>query len=157
MWPIVPTLTWGLVRWKTSLAIVVPSKCCRGGPASRAVVRVACWVHAEQRAPRGWRERRAPGARRERSPPARGGRLFWGRIGRRSEGRWMELLLGIEPKTSSLPRKCSTAELQQRRGIPPGLGGERPDHGARARAPCAWSGRWESNPRVQLGRLTFYH
>ena len=26
----------------------------------------------------------------------------------------MELLLGIEPKTSSLPRKCSTAELQQR-------------------------------------------
>ena len=30
------------------------------------------------------------------------------------EGAGMELLLGIEPKTSSLPRKCSTAELQQR-------------------------------------------
>ena len=55
-----------------------------------------------------------------------------------------ELLMGLEPMTSSLPRKCSTTELQQ-----PSLcgGGER----------GAWSGRWESNPRVQLGRLTFYH
>ena len=25
----------------------------------------------------------------------------------------MELLMGIEPATSSLPRKCSTTELQQ--------------------------------------------
>ncbi len=23
--------------------------------------------------------------------------------------------------------------------------------------PLFWSGRWESNPRIQLGRLVFYH
>ena len=30
---------------------------------------------------------------------------------------FIELLMGIEPATSSLPRKCSTPELQQRFGV----------------------------------------
>ena|GEM_PF-6765832 len=49
----------------------------------------------------------------------------------------LEPLTGIEPVTSSLPRKCSTTELQRHRR--------------------SWSGRRESNPRHQLGRLRHYH
>ena len=71
----------------------------------------------------------------------------------------MELLMGIEPMTSSLPRKCSTAELQQRPTTRSHEHRSSKTNGgdpALASAPH-WSGRWESNPRVQLGRLTFYH
>src|SRR5262249_31740411 len=127
MWPIVPTLTWGLVRWKTSLAIcVVPSGEDAAGrrPAVGSVVRWRLRVHAERRARRG------------------------GRVGVGKERCEMELLMGLEPMTSSLPRKCSTTELQQRRV---------PRARLRTEAAGRWSGRWESNPRVQLGRLTFYH
>ena len=45
---------------------------------------------------------------------------------------------GLEPVTSSLPRKCSTAW-------------------AMWACPTTLSGWWESNPHHQLGRLRFYH
>jgi hypothetical protein len=38
----------------------------------------------------------------------------WGKNRFDAESIGMELLLGLEPRTSSLPRKCSTTELQQR-------------------------------------------
>ena len=50
----------------------------------------------------------------------------------------MELMDGIEPSTSPLPRVCSTPELHE-----PNTSN--------------WSGRRESNPHHQLGRLRFYH
>ncbi len=80
--------------------------------------------------------------------------------------------MGIEPMTSSLPRKCSTTELQQRvrptpleresyvSGVhlhPKAQGVSRcPRRAAGGAARAEWSGRWESNPRYQLGRLKFY-
>ena len=80
----------------------------------------------------------------------------------------LELLTGLEPVTSSLPRKCSTTELQQQAPQPVSPDESRPvyDHLEKAfsftrrrvsNVESKWSGRWESNPRVQLGRLSFYH
>ena len=48
---------------------------------------------------------------------------------------FIELLTRIELVTSSLPRKCSTTELQQQRCI------------ICANLPRGWSGRRDSNPR----------
>jgi hypothetical protein len=85
----------------------------------------------------------------------------------------MELLMGLEPMTSSLPRKCSTTELQQpveraesvrqesgdgvRRASLERDPSDSPGSTVQGSAARAWSGRWESNPRYQLGRLKFYH
>src|SRR5262245_62593533 len=97
MWPIVPTLTCGFVRWKTSLAIVPP----RAHLAAHLVA--------------------VP--RRDRV-----GDIGW-RLSR-------ELLVGVEPTTSSLPRTRSTTELQQ-----PGC------QGKPRRSGPPESGRWELNPQ----------
>src|SRR5579871_4148264 len=72
MWPMVPTLTCGLVLWKTSLAIAPPLFHCKR-PIRGSGTNQGGTVHE-------------PG----------------------------ELLLGVEPRTSSLPRTRSTTELQQR-------------------------------------------
>src|SRR5262245_30127136 len=69
MWPIVPTLTWGLVRVKTSLAIVPPQKQNPASPEAGPWEKRSCYrVQTNRR----------------------------------------KLLLGFEPRTSSLPRTRST-------------------------------------------------
>ena len=63
--------------------------------------------------------------------------IAWVRIQKRkSQGSsFPELLTRLELVTSSLPRKCSTTELQQQRCI------------ICANLPRGWSGRRDSNPR----------
>src|SRR5436309_13510006 len=76
MCPIVPTLTCGLVRWKTSFAILI-SALQNNGPRRIWAGRCDHSVHATT-----------------------------------------ELLLGVEPRTSSLPRTRSTTELKQHHPSP---------------------------------------
>src|SRR5512147_621531 len=61
-----------------------------------------------------------PEPRRVGCQPPRGGCWIDG-IGK-SEGRWMELVMGLEPMASSLPRRCSTTELHQQGATPDGAG-----------------------------------
>ena len=105
---------------------------------------------------------------------------MWGIEGDDEQEGAVELLMGFEPMTSSLPMKCSTTELQQLAvlakpkracgegarqitGTFSGGGGVGrwsvgPGSAARRReGPGEWSGWRESNPRVQLGKLSFYH
>ena len=48
---------------------------------------------------------------------------------------------GFEPPTYCLEGSCSILLSYWRISLRPHI----------------WSGRWESNPRIQLGRLVFYH
>tara|TARA_B110000196_G_scaffold148749_1_gene128612 strand:- start:733 stop:966 length:234 start_codon:yes stop_codon:yes gene_type:complete len=73
----------------------------------------------------------------------------------------LELLTGLEPVASSLPRKCSTTELQQQAPLSALMARKEKAFSLTRKlgsdVESLWSGRWESNPRVQLGRLSFYH
>jgi hypothetical protein len=73
----------------------------------------------------------------------------------------LELLTGLEPVASSLPRKCSTTELQQQAPLSALMARKEKAFSLTRKlgsdVVALWSGRWESNPRVQLGRLSFYH
>src|SRR5690606_30046729 len=68
-------------------------------------------------------------------------------------------LAGIGPATSPLPRECSTTEPQgQRRPAPARhLKTFKVTPKGDTTTNTTWSGRRESNPRHQLGRLGFYH
>ena len=78
------------------------------------------------------------------------------------ERRRMELLTGLEPVTSSLPRKCSTTELQQQGIHPrvpvgrPGLSARRARQGQRPRGGGASSdsqGRGRGRGRAEVERV----
>ncbi len=114
MWPMVPTLTCGLVREKTSLAIVPP-------------------LGFKARAPEAVRE---PGDNVRQTK---------------------ELLLGVEPKTSTLPMWCSTIELQQPKSLlylPFSFAARKSGFGGSSRKPHRI---WRSRPRVFALRSADVH
>ena len=130
MWPIVPTLTCGLVRSKVALAILIhlhlrralTATGIRPASARLAVVRVHTRGYSTTSGSTGhtrfnkdletflaWH----PTAGRHRFRLRRPAKT------QVSARRPRKLLMGFEPMTSSLPRRRSTTELQQRFG--PGL------------------------------------
>ena len=136
-WPIVPTFTCGLLRSKVSLAMAASSHVVRAVRGVRAVRDPKVGVRFVGLAESGWSEtvpgrpgrRRTLGAGPSRAPTPRSLRRP------RLPPAWpVELVMGIEPMTSSLPRRCSTTELHQRVAA----GGLRPVRPARR---CGPTGR----------------